>query len=79
MSALHFLSGGFNMKGNKNILALVILVTVLAVTASLLIAIQSFFKLKEIDHLVNQAEDNHLEYELIITNDLTNDYEFKAK
>ncbi len=67
------------MKGNKNILALVILVTVLAVTASLLIAIQSFFKLKEIDHLVNQAEDNHLEYELIITNDLTNDYEFKAK
>ncbi|TDM13454.1 hypothetical protein [Macrococcus bovicus] len=67
------------MKQNKNILAIVIVVTVLAVTASLLIAIQSFFNLKEIDHLVNQAEDNHLEYELIITNDLTNDYDFKAK
>ncbi|TDM02394.1 hypothetical protein [Macrococcus carouselicus] len=67
------------MKQNKNILALVILVTVLAVTASLLIAIQSLFNLKEIDNLVNQAEDNHLEYELIITNDLTNDYYFKAK
>lgn len=59
--------------GGQFTLGIVLLIAILTL---LLMATQSYFNSSEINSLVEQAEENNLEYEVVIHNQLTNSYSF---
>ncbi|WP_414046130.1 hypothetical protein ACMGE7_07640 [Macrococcus equi] len=64
---------------NKNIKQLIFICALLLVMTCLLIATKNYFNRQEINTLVDGAEARGLDYELTITNKLTNDYIFEVK
>ncbi|WP_414042775.1 hypothetical protein ACMGE9_10790 [Macrococcus sp. EM39E] len=63
----------------KNLMRFAIVAMMILVVASVLVAAESYFNWQEINALVEGADARGLDYELTITNDLTNDYIFETK
>ncbi|WP_414050327.1 hypothetical protein [Macrococcus animalis] len=58
---------------------IVVVILMLLIVASVLVATKSYFNWQEINMLVEGADARGLDYELTITNSLTNEYTFEAK
>ncbi|KMY45878.1 hypothetical protein AC622_18095 [Bacillus sp. FJAT-27916] len=54
-----------------------LIISLSAFIALLLVTFQSYFHSSELQSLVEKAEENNLEYEVIIHNPLTNSYSFR--
>ncbi|MCU7557087.1 hypothetical protein [Macrococcus capreoli] len=63
----------------KNLMRFAIVAVMILVVASVLVAAESYFNWQEINALVEGANARGLDYELTITNELTNDYIFETK
>ncbi|WP_414055143.1 hypothetical protein [Macrococcus equi] len=63
----------------KNLMGFAVVVVTIFIVASVLVATKSYFNWQEINALVEGADARGLDYELTITNDLTNDYIFETK
>ncbi|MCG7419680.1 hypothetical protein AB4G91_01890 [Macrococcoides goetzii] len=60
----------------KGLIVIIMLSLIMIVS---LVATERYFNQQEIDILVEGAESRNLDYELIITNELTKAYKFEAK
>lgn len=60
----------------KGLIVIIMLSLIMKIS---LVATERYFNQQEIDILVEGAESRGLDYELIITNELTKSYKFEAK
>lgn len=60
----------------KGLIVIIMLSLIMIVS---LVATERYFNQQEIDALVDGAEARNVDYELIITNELTKAYKFEAK
>lgn len=65
------------MKAITKALIVIIMLSLIMIVS--LVATERYFNQKEIDILVEGAESRGVDYELIITNELTKAYKFEAK